>query len=287
MSRKSANLIENLIANKRLLFGVDGVGAFVSAFVLGIVLPSFQVWIGLPLPVLIFLSLLALTYSIYSLFNASGIIRYRPIFLKIIIAGNIFYCATTVFLLIVFYAQVRPLGWAYFLGELTIISGLVGIEMRAVRTGSVRSMKFTAGNYQFREAVSDDISEMKRIRDHVRENPLISGKIEFEDYQKALFEDGKGWVCTYQGKIVGFSCGRLKQNDVWALFLDSAHEGKGIGNHLMELLENWMFKNGCQEIKLSTDPNTRAEYLYRKRGWIEVGILPNKEIEFTLKRSYA
>jgi ribosomal protein S18 acetylase RimI-like enzyme len=139
--------------------------------------------------------------------------------------------------------------------------------------------------FTFREAVPSDIPQMKEIRDNVKENSLISGEINPADYEKALFEDGKGWVCLYESNVVGFSCGRLKHNDVWALFIDSRFEGRGIGNCLMRLLEDWMFSNGCAEIQLSTEAKTRAERLYRRRSWKETEPLPNQEIGFRLSRS--
>lgn len=138
--------------------------------------------------------------------------------------------------------------------------------------------------FEFREAQFDDIPQMKYIRDHVRENVLVTIKVEIPDYKTALFQDGKGWVCVASGKVVGFSCGRLKQKDVWALFVDQQYESKGIGNRLMELLENWMFKNGCEEIVLSTEAGTRAEKLYRKRKWRYCGVLPSREVEFRLQK---
>lgn len=137
-------------------------------------------------------------------------------------------------------------------------------------------------SYVFREASRADIPQMKYIRDNVVENVLITVKIEIPDYEQAMFVDGKGWVCLFEGEVVGFSCGRLKQGDVWALFIDRAHEGKGIGNKLMELLETWMFANGCREVKLSTEPGTRAEKLYRRRGWEALGLNKNGEMEFRL-----
>ena len=140
-------------------------------------------------------------------------------------------------------------------------------------------------DYHFREAIPNDISAMKVIRDNVKENALVSISIEPNDYMKALFEDGKGWTCLSNDQVVGFSCGRIIQKDVWALFIDSTHEGRGIGNKLMEILENWMFSNGCQEIRLSTTPQTRADRLYRRRGWREIGSLPTGEVEFRLRKS--
>lgn len=140
--------------------------------------------------------------------------------------------------------------------------------------------------FKFRQACLADIPRMKQIRDSAKENPLVSGKIEAEDYARALFEDGKGWVCLAGDSVIGFSCGRMKQMDVWALFIEKEYEGLGIGGRLLELLEQWMFSQGCPEIKLTTDPQTRAERLYRKRHWQEIQTLPNKEIEFRLLRDF-
>jgi GNAT superfamily N-acetyltransferase len=138
-------------------------------------------------------------------------------------------------------------------------------------------------SYSFREAQQVDIPQMKFIRDNVTENTLVTIQINLPDYEKAMFEDGKAWVCLKDRTVIGFSCGRLKQKDVWALFIDQRYEGHGIGHQLMQLLEDWMFTNGCSEIVLSTSPGTRAEHLYRRRGWQYMGILPSKEIEFRLK----
>jgi GNAT superfamily N-acetyltransferase len=138
-------------------------------------------------------------------------------------------------------------------------------------------------NYIFREAQHSDISQMKFIRDNVTENTLISIQINAPDYEKAMFEDGKAWVCLKEDAVIGFSCGRLKQKDVWALFIDQRYEGQGIGHQLMQLLEDWMFANGCSEIVLSTSPGTRAEHLYRRRGWEDMGLLPSEERKFRLR----
>jgi len=137
--------------------------------------------------------------------------------------------------------------------------------------------------YTFREAQLADIPQMKFIRDNVTENTLVTIQINGPDYEKAMFEDGKAWVCLNDSAVIGFSCGRLKQKDVWALFIDQRYEGQGIGHQLMQLLEDWMFASGCQEIVLSTEAGTRAEYLYRRRGWEDMGLLPSKEIQFRLR----
>ncbi len=138
-------------------------------------------------------------------------------------------------------------------------------------------------DYRFREARMSDIPQMKFIRDNVTENALISIQINAPDYEKAMFEEGKAWVCLKGDTVIGFSCGRLNQRDVWALFIDQRYEGQGIGHQLMQRLEDWMFANGCLEIVLTTSPGTRAEYLYRRRGWEDMGLLPSKERKFRLR----
>jgi len=69
------------------------------------------------------------------------------------------------------------------------------------------------------------------------------------------------------------------------LFVDSRYEGRGIGGQLMEVVENWMFSNGCQEITLTTAIGTRAERLYLRRGWKPAGMLSEKGIRFRLRSS--
>lgn len=141
-----------------------------------------------------------------------------------------------------------------------------------------------AMTHLIREGTIEDIDAMKAIRDTVRENALVSVSIERDSYVQAITIDGRAWVCTDEGEVVGFVCGRLAQRDIWALFLRASHEGRGIGNALMEVVERWMFDAGIDRIELTTDPGTRAERLYRRRGWAYGGTAMNGELRFTLAR---
>ncbi len=124
---------------------------------------------------------------------------------------------------------------------------------------------------------------MMTIRNGVRENALISTVIDAEDYRQAMFRDGRAWVCEADGAVVGFSCGRTVQGDVWALFVDRGYEGRGIGSGLMDRVEAWMFDQGVTEIWLVTAPGTRAERLYQRRGWHALGLQPSGEMKFRLR----
>lgn len=138
--------------------------------------------------------------------------------------------------------------------------------------------------YAIRPAELADIPAMKTIRDGVRENALVSLRIEAADYERAMTIDGRAWVAIESGAILGFVCGRLPQADIWALFLDASAEGRGIGNALMEVVEGWMFGSGLAQIELTTEPGTRAERLYRRRGWTPVGTTQSGELHFVRTR---
>lgn len=138
--------------------------------------------------------------------------------------------------------------------------------------------------HSIRIATDRDIAAMKAIRDNVRENRLVSMSIEHADYARAITVDGRAWVCEVDGEIVGFACGRLVQRDIWALFVRSSHEGRGIGNALMAIVERWMFDHGLDRIELTTAPGTRAERLYLRRGWALEGATASGELRLSRTR---
>lgn len=134
----------------------------------------------------------------------------------------------------------------------------------------------------FRTATPEDIPEIQRVRHLVKENVLSDPSlVTDEDCHEYLVERGKGWVCEYEGAIVGFSIADLQNDNIWALFVDPEFEGKGIGRKLHRLMLDWYFSAGKEKVWLSTDPNTRAEEFYRRHGWQESG-LHGGEIRFEM-----
>ena len=87
------------------IFLIDGIGALVSAILLGLVLTKLETLFGLPKNVLYVLSVFAFLFSIYSFTNAI-INPVKPAPRLVIIAvANLLYCLLTVALLINFYQQ--------------------------------------------------------------------------------------------------------------------------------------------------------------------------------------
>lgn len=120
------NLLSRI--NRKNIFLIDGLGAFLSAFSLGVSLPLLRDWVGMPATTLYFLAIIALFFSIYSLSRFYFSDCKNNIWLKIIIFFNLSYCGLTTYLVCVYFNVLKPLGLAYFFGEIAIILVLVAIE---------------------------------------------------------------------------------------------------------------------------------------------------------------
>lgn len=134
-----------------------------------------------------------------------------------------------------------------------------------------------------REARIEDIPQIQVVRNSVKENTLSNPDLVTDkDCEEFIAERGKGWVCEIDGKITGFSIVDLKDNNIWALFVDPDFEKKGIGKKLHDIMLDWYFTQTRENVWLGTSPNTRAELFYRKSGWNEIGIHGKNEIKFEM-----
>lgn len=134
-----------------------------------------------------------------------------------------------------------------------------------------------------REAKIDDIKQIQLVRNSVTENTLSNSDLVTDnDCKEFITVRGKGWVCEIENQIVGFAIADLKENNIWALFLDPQFEKKGIGQILHKTMLDWYFTQTEKKVWLGTAINTRAEKFYRKAGWTEVGTHGTKEIKFEM-----
>ena len=133
-----------------------------------------------------------------------------------------------------------------------------------------------------RNATIRDIERMHQIRLSVKENVLHTPSlVTYEHYQNMLTRNGMGWVYELNNDIVGFAIIDLSRNNVWALFVDPAFEGRGIGRKLHNEMVRAYFLRNDKALWLTTSPATRAEYFYRAAGWKECGMV-NGELKFEL-----
>ena len=134
-----------------------------------------------------------------------------------------------------------------------------------------------------KEAKIEDIAQIQIIRNLVKENILSDPNLVTDkDCEEFISVRGKGWVCEIDQKIVGFAIVDLKENNIWALFLDPSFEKRGIGQKLQQTMLDWYFTQTKINVWLGTAFNTRAEKFYRKAGWKEVGTRGRNEIKFEM-----
>lgn len=112
------------------IFLVDGIGALVSAILLGMVLTRLESFFGLPKNVLYVLSGMAVLLAVYSFTNAAVKPNNPAARLRLIAVANLCYCLLTVVLLIAFYTKLTIYDLLYFVGELLFILSLVYLELK-------------------------------------------------------------------------------------------------------------------------------------------------------------
>jgi len=135
----------------------------------------------------------------------------------------------------------------------------------------------------FREAKTEDIKQIQVVRNSVTENTLSDPNlVTDEDCLEFITQRGKGWVCEINNQIVGFAIVDLKENNIWALFVNPEFEKKGIGKQLHDNMLDWYFEQTKNTVWLSTSPTTRADFFYRKAGWTEIGMYGKNEIKFEM-----
>ena len=118
-------------AISKKLFLADAIGAMVSAFFLGIVLVQLNDLIGMPIKTLYILAVLPCFFAVYSFCCYFFIKKEWKSFLKIIAVVNLLYCCLTIGLMFFYSAELKVLGWIYFVAEILVIIALVSIEFKA------------------------------------------------------------------------------------------------------------------------------------------------------------
>ena len=125
-------IIEKMNEPRKLLL-LDGLGALISAIMLGGVLVSFQQHIGMPYYILYSLALAAVCFAIFSLSSSLRKSSDPKRSLRIIAIVNILYCVISIGLVIHFYSLLTIFGIGYFLLEKVVVLSLVFLELKVSR----------------------------------------------------------------------------------------------------------------------------------------------------------
>lgn len=124
-------MIPNLSPQR--LFLIDFFGAIISAFSLGVVLPLWLEYIGLPLHWLHILAYIACVFALYSLVFFVTFPTYWRSLMKIIATANSLYGLLTLALMSHYFSALQAWGMAYFVLELLVLAVLVRAEWRSAK----------------------------------------------------------------------------------------------------------------------------------------------------------
>jgi len=109
---------------------VDGSGAILSAFFLGVILVKWKSIFGIPPSTLYFLALLPCLFAGYDFFCYWNLKTDPRVFLKCIAAANLMYCCISIGFAWYHHNEITYYGWLYVLAEILILAGLSLFEIK-------------------------------------------------------------------------------------------------------------------------------------------------------------
>ena len=133
-----------------------------------------------------------------------------------------------------------------------------------------------------RIATLTDIPRLMEICGSVRENRLSDpSRVTLADYNWHIAHAPIHVWEDDDGVIKGLSAGDPRDGSIWALFVDPAFEGRGIGQALILAACNSVAAAGHRVARLSTEAGTRAERFYLRNGWLAKGHTERGEVILT------
>lgn len=112
------------------LFLIDGIGAILSACLLGIIIPQLEPYFGIPQNTLYFLAIFPILFAAYDLFSYWKIEQNIYLNLKGIAGLNAGYCLISIGVIVSHFNSITRLGFIYLILEIIIILFLVALEWK-------------------------------------------------------------------------------------------------------------------------------------------------------------
>ena len=119
--------------NPKQLFLLDGFGALLSAFLLGVVLVKFESTFGMPRSTLYILAFIPCLFAVYDFYCYWKIQQQQGFFLKGIAIANLAYCCLSITFAFHHQEQLTTLGRTYFILEILVVVALVAVELKVAR----------------------------------------------------------------------------------------------------------------------------------------------------------
>lgn len=127
-------LIQTCLRSPRKLFLMDGLGALVSAFLLGVVLVQLESIFGIPRSTLYVLAFVPCVFALYDFCCFFMLKNNESTFLMVIAIANMLYCILSIGFALHHYQSLTYLGWGYIIIEVAIVLAIAVIELQTART---------------------------------------------------------------------------------------------------------------------------------------------------------
>ena len=112
------------------IFVIDGFGALISSFLLGVVLVKFEYIFGVPRHVLYLLAVIPLFFALFDFLAYNKCLFPYQRSLRMIAIMNILYCCLSLVMAIVHLDSIKTLGYVYIIVEIFIVLYLSIIELK-------------------------------------------------------------------------------------------------------------------------------------------------------------
>lgn len=129
MNTLKDKLIARLTEKPKMLFLIDALGAFLSAFFLFLIALHWSEYFGIPKQAVVCLAVLAICLCMYSAICFLVLSGAWMSFICIMGIANFLYCVSTIGLLVKYAPLLTKIGGVYFGIEIVIICGLVYTEL--------------------------------------------------------------------------------------------------------------------------------------------------------------
>lgn len=125
--------------NPKHIFLIDGLGALISASLLGMVVFKLETILGIPKQMLSVLTIPPLVFAVYDLFCFLFFKKNYRLKLTIIACCNLAYCVLSVVLAFYYLNSITFWGWAYLLVEILIVTIIAIIEFQIAKKIQVKA----------------------------------------------------------------------------------------------------------------------------------------------------
>ena len=139
MNSTLQGFLDRATQSGRNLFFLDGSGALLSAFFLGVVLYQLTPIFGMPQGTLQVLALLACAFACYSWTCFFLVKEEWPSSLRVIMVVNILYACLSLVLVYRHFTDLTILGVVYFVLELIVLAGVVYVEYYGIRKSAAQA----------------------------------------------------------------------------------------------------------------------------------------------------